>query len=281
MAETTLSRARGLLVLCAITTGLLAALLPARSQAEPSSSDWQWGATVYVWLPSMGGDTSFPPSGDGPAIDVTADAILDSLNFAFMGAFEGRKGPWGVATDIIYLDLGASKKGTRDLSLEHVDLPASVDANLRLDITGWLWTLAGSYSVVGQDGFSMDVLAGARMLDLQEDLKWSFNGDISSLPLPGRSGSSHAKDTQWDAIVGLKGRANFGAEGSWYVPYYVDVGTGDSDLTWQGMIGLGYRFDSVDVTGVWRYLDYDMGNSAPIRSINFNGPAVGVTFRFH
>ena len=69
MTETTLFRARGLQVLCAITIGLLAALLPARSQAEPSSSDWQWGATVYVWLPSMGGDTSFPPSGDGPAID--------------------------------------------------------------------------------------------------------------------------------------------------------------------------------------------------------------------
>ena len=228
----------------------------------------------------MGGDTSFPPHGGGPPIDITADQILDALNFTFMGAFEGRKGPWSVATDIVYLDMGAQKKGTRDLSIGHVDLPASVDANLRLDIKGWTWTLEGSYSFVRQEGFSMDVLAGARMLDLQEDLKWSFNGDISSLPLPGRSGSVHAKDTLWDAIVGLKGRANFGAEGNWYVPYYVDVGAGDSDLTWQGMIGLGYRFDSIDVTGVWRYLDYDMGNSSPIKSLNFNGPAVGVTFRF-
>jgi hypothetical protein len=280
MTETTVSRARALQPLCAASICLLAALLPTRSQAESSSSEWQWGATVYVWLPSMGGDTSFPPGGGGPSIDITADAILNSLNFAFMGAFEGRRGPWGVATDVIYLDLGASEKGTRDLSIGHIGLPASVDANLRLDVTGWLWTLAGSYSVIDQDGFSMDVLAGARMLDLQEDLKWSFNGDISSLPLPGRSGSSHAKDTQWDAIVGLKGRANFGAERNWYVPYYLDVGTGDSNLTWQGMVGLGYRFDSVDVTGVWRYLDYDMGNGTPIKSLNFNGPAVGVTFRF-
>jgi hypothetical protein len=64
------------------------------------------------------------------------------------------------------------------------------------------------------------------------------------------------------------------------VPYYVDVGAGDSALTWQGMVGLGYSFGSIDVIGVWRYVDYDMGNGTPIQSISFNGPAVGVTFRF-
>jgi hypothetical protein len=126
----------------------------------------------------------------------------------------------------------------------------------------------------------MDMLAGFRMLDLEETLKWQLNGDISSLPLPGRSGSSGAEATQWDVIVGVKGRATFGADGNWYVPYYLDVGTGDSDLTWQGMAGLGYRFDSVEVTGVWRYLEYDIGGDSPVESINFNGPAIGVTFRF-
>jgi len=96
----------------------------------------------------------------------------------------------------------------------------------------------------------------------------------------GRAGSSSAEETQWDAIVGVKGRWTFGAERQWYVPYYLDVGTGDSDLTWQGMAGVGYSFDSIGVTGVWRYLDYDLGGSTPIKSIDFNGPALGVTFRF-
>ena len=228
----------------------------------------------------MGGETSFPPDGGGPSIEITADQILSNLNFAFMGAFEGRKGPWGLATDVNYLDLGASKKATRDFGIGHVELPASVDANLRLDVTGWVWTLVGSYEVVQQQNFSLELLAGARMLDLEEGLHWSLNGDISTLPLPGRSGDSHVKNTLWDGIVGLKGRATFGAERNWYVPYYVDVGTGDSDLTWLGMVGLGYSFDSVDVTGVWRYLDYDFGSHTPVQSIDFNGPAIGVTFRF-
>jgi len=259
---------------------VVAALVPFHAHADSTAGDWQWDATVYMYLPSIGGETSFPPSGDGPSVDVSADAILDSLNFAFMGALGARKGPWGVATDVIYLDLGSSKKGTRNFQLGQLDLPASVDADLNLDITGWLWTLTGSYALVQQERVSMDVLAGVRMLDLEETLRWQLNGDISTLPLPERSGTGSAEATQWDAIVGMKGRASFGAEGNWYVPYYLDVGTGDSDLTWQGMVGVGYSFDSVEVTGVWRYLDYDLGDNTPITSIDFNGPALGVTFRF-
>jgi len=259
---------------------VVAALVPFHAHADSTAGDWQWDATVYMYLPSIGGETSFPPSGDGPSVDVSADAILDSLNFAFMGALGARKGPWGVATDVIYLDLGSSKKGTRNFQLGQLDLPASVDADLNLDITGWLWTLTGSYALVQQERVSMDVLAGVRMLDLEETLRWQLNGDISTLPLPERSGTGSAEATQWDAIVGVKGRASFGAEGNWYVPYYLDVGTGDSDLTWQGLVGLGYSFDSIDVVGVWRYLDYDLGDDTPITSIDFNGPALGVTFRF-
>ena len=259
---------------------IFAAMVSVPAHAETAGSAWQWNATVYLWLPSLGGETSFPPNGDGPSIDVSADQILDSLNFAFMGAFEGRKDRWGLATDVIYLDLGASQKRTRDFGLGQVEVPVTVNADLELDITGWLWTLAGSYEVVQQENFSMNVLGGARMLDLEETLQWQFNGDISSLPIEGRAGSSSAEDTLWDAIVGVKGRWTLGADRQWYVPYYLDVGTGDSDLTWQGMAGLGYSFDSIDVTGVWRYLDYDLGDSKPIKSIDFNGPALGVTFRF-
>jgi hypothetical protein len=259
---------------------VVAALVPLHAHADSTSGDWQWDATVYVYLPSIGGETSFPPSGGGPSVDVSADAILDSLNFAFMGALGVHKGPWGVATDVIYLDLGSSKKGTRDFGIGQVEVPASVDGDFKYDLTGWLWTLTGSYALVQQERVSMDVLAGVRMLDLEQTLRWQLNGDISTLPLPGRSGNSSVEATQWDAIVGLKGRASIGAEDNWYVPYYLDVGTGDSDLTWQGMVGVGYSFDSVAVTGVWRYLDYDLGDNTPVTSIDFNGPALGVTFRF-
>ena len=102
----------------------ISALVPLQAHAHSAAGDWQWDATVYLWLPSISGETSFPPDGGGPAIDDSVDAILDS-HLAFMGVLGVRKGPWGVATDVIYLDLGSSKKGTRNFQLGQVDLPAS------------------------------------------------------------------------------------------------------------------------------------------------------------
>ncbi|MCC7199917.1 MAG: hypothetical protein IT483_10430 [Gammaproteobacteria bacterium] len=277
---TRISREAGSIPACAVALCGLLGLLPVQAHAESAPDEWQWGATLYLWLPSLGGETSFPTDGGAPPIEISTDALLDSINMAFMGALEARKGRWGAAADVIYLDLGASQKGSRDFSIGSVELPASVSADLKADLTGWLWTLTGSYNVIPQENFSLDLLAGARLLDLQEDLRWTFNGDISSLPLPGRSGSSHSEDSYWDAIVGVKGRATFGASRNWFVPYYLDIGAGESDLTLQARLGLGYSFESLEVLGVWRYLDYDLGESRPIKSIDFNGPALGVTFRF-
>ena len=74
-------------------------------------------------------------------------------------------------------------------------------------------------------------------------------GNIGGIPATGRTGESNVGRTNWDGIVGVKGRWHFGAEHRWFVPYYVDIGTGDSDFTWQAMAGIGYSWAHWDV---WR-----------------------------
>jgi len=264
---------------CALAViAALAAAAPAVSQAEGASDDWRFTTTIYGWLPSIDGDLAIPAD-NGVSLGVNPSDILDALNFTFMGALEADKGRWGVATDVIYLNLGSSKKNFRDFTIGEQELPATATAKVDLDISGWLWTLGGSYLVIDDPSHPMKLLAGARMLNLGTDLKWRIEGDITGIPLPGRNGKADASDTVWDAIVGLKGRVNFGDEGKWFVPYYVDVGTGDSNFTWQGITGLGYAFGWGDLVGVWRYLDYDE-ISDNVDSITFDGAAVGVTFRF-
>ncbi|WP_161827380.1 hypothetical protein [Steroidobacter agaridevorans] len=78
----------------------------------------------------------------------------------------------------------------------------------------------------------------------------------------------------------MAGQGAFGQEHKWVIPYYLDVGTGDSDTTWQASLGLGYAFGWGDVTVAWRYLDYELKSGAPIADLSLNGPAVGVTFRW-
>jgi hypothetical protein len=258
----------------------LAGLFSAQTSAEPGGDGWTWDATLYLWLPSLSGETAFPPSDGGPAVDVSAEAVLDSLEAVFMGTLEARRDRWGVSTDVVYVDFEAGKQGTRQFGLGDLEIPAAVDADLKLGLTAWLWSLEGNYAIAQRDGLSMAVLAGVRMLDIEEQLHYTLNGDISSLPVIERSGSAQTRQTHWDAITGLKGRLLLGGERRWYVPFRADLGAGESDLTWQAMLGVGYSFGSVDVLGVWRHLDYDLGDVTPIRSIEFDGPAIGVTYTF-
>jgi hypothetical protein len=255
-----------------------AALLPAASHAQGSADAWQWRASIYGWLPSIGGSTSFP-TGGGSSIDVDSDAVIDALEMVFMGSLEARKGRWGAFTDVVYVDLGASKSGSRDFRVGRAGLPAGVSVDANLDIEAWAWTLAGMYTISDTPQNSTHLLFGARMLSVEQQFDWTFNGNIASLGLPGRSGSRGVDETNWDAIVGLKGSVALSADRRWVLPYYVDVGTGDSDLTWQAMAGIGYAFDWGTVTVAWRYLDYQF-NDSPIEEMNLNGGLVGLTFRW-
>lgn len=255
-----------------------AALLPAATQAQGSADAWQWRASIYGWFPSISGSTRFPTGGGGPSIDVDSDAILDALKMTFMGALDVRKGSWGLFNDLLYVDLGDSKSASRDFSIGRAGVPTGVDLNADLDLKTWAWTFAGSYAIVDTPQNTTQLLFGGRMLSLEQKLDWSFNGDIGPLGLPGRSGSAEVDKTYWDAIVGLKGVAGLSADRRWVLPYYVDVGTGQSRLTWQAMAGIGYSFDWGTTTLAWRYLDYEFDPNAAIQDVNLSGPFLGVTF---
>ncbi|MBK8890533.1 MAG: hypothetical protein IPN75_09085 [Dechloromonas sp.] len=51
-----------------------------------------------------------------------------------------------------------------------------------------------------------------------------------------RSGSVSESGNVTAGIVGAKGRVKLG-ESNWFVPFYVDVGGGDSVTTWQTAAG--------------------------------------------
>jgi len=263
-------------VMCALG---LAALGPTAAIAQETSGDWQFSATVYGWFPDIGGHTDFP-AGAGGTIDVDIGTILDHLRMTFQGALEVRKGRWGAFTDIVYLDVGEAKSQTRNLEIGGLPLPAAVTADIDFDLKSTFWTFAGTYRVADNDAATFDILLGARLASLKQNLDWEFSGNFGPVTPPPLTGTREASVDQWDGIVGAKGRFAFGAEQKWVVPYYVDIGAGDSDLTWQAMVGLAYSFGWGDLGVAWRYLDYDLKSDGPIADMNFNGPALGATFRW-
>jgi hypothetical protein len=273
------SRAKIRGAVAALSLGAAAAL-PLAAQGQGATDAWQFRASIYGYFPTVSSSSTFPTGGSGPTIDVDAGDILDALKFTFMGSFEAQKGQWGVFTDLIYLDLGDSKNESRDFALGGAGVPAGVTANLSMDLKAWVWTIAGLYALSDTPHNTTNLVFGARMVDLKETLDWGLNGNIGSIGLPGRGGRTELSQTGWDAIVGFKGVATLGAERRWVVPYYVDIGTGQSKFTWQALAGVGYSFDWATVTAAWRYLAYEFDSSKNLEDITFSGPFVGLTFRW-
>jgi len=78
-------------------------------------------------------------------------------------------------------------------------------------------------------------------------------------------------------VVGLRGQSEIGDR--WYVPYYVDVGTGSSRFTWQAFGGIGYHFKWGDMMVGYREIAYDFDSNRRLSDLSFGGPLVGVRFK--
>jgi len=267
---------RSAVAVCMSALGILP--LAANAQAAPDS--WQWRASIYAWLPTIDSTSHFPTSGSAPPVDISASDILDALKFTFMGNLEARKGKWGVFNDVIYVDVGHTKTETRDLTVGGATLPAGATANLSMDLKTWAWTFAGLYGLSDTPNNSTELVFGGRMIYVKETLDWGLSGNIGSIGLPGRSGRSQLDATNWDAIIGLKGVATLSADRRWVLPYYVDIGTGESKFTWQALAGVGYSFDWATMTLAYRHLEYSFDSGAKLEDIKFSGPFFGLTFRW-
>jgi hypothetical protein len=230
-------------------------------------------ATVYGWFPGISGTTQFPSGAGGPAIQVDAADVLDKLNFAFMGTLEARGARWGVLADGVYARVDAQRTGTRDFVVTNA--PVTGSADISLDVKMTILTLAGTYALVETPTSTFGSVFGARMLNLDQTLDWTFAAQPTGLA---RSGSASVGATRWDAILGFRGRARLG-ESRFFVPYYADIGTGQSQLTWQALIGVGASFGRVDVFAAWRYLDYNFRSGA-LQTLTLNGALAGVSVSF-
>jgi hypothetical protein len=268
---------RRALVACALAAG--AAVAPASSFAQDAQG-WRWSGSLNLFLPSLSGTSTFPASAGGSAPSVDVNKLLESLNTAFMGSLEARNGRWGLFTDLIYMDLSADRSGSRDFSLGGAALPAGASANVSYGLKGWSWTVAGSYAMAAGPLQMVDVIGGARLLDIQSHLDWTTSGNVGSLALADRSGVRDSRLRNWDAIVGAKGRYVLPGSPKWFLPWYLDVGTGNSRLTTQAMAGVGYAFSWGDVVGSWRYLGYEFKSDSGLQDLRFSGPMVSAVFHW-
>ncbi len=235
-------------------------LFPLASLADDAYADWRYSATLYLWAAGIQGETA-----RGAEVDVGFDTLISNLNMAFMGAVEARRDRWALGADVVYLNVGANDAGTVPLRRAS-GATADLDVAASVETAGWVFNLTGAYNLVDTEKASLDALAGARYLDLRLDFSLA-------LAVPGQFGVARdftASQSTWDGIVGVKGRLKL--DGPWHLPYYLDVGTGQSDFTWQAAGGVGYSFGQGEVSLLYRYASWDFGSGESLDNITSAGP---------
>jgi opacity protein-like surface antigen len=242
---------------------------PADAQVPSTEAQdkWEYTGAFYFWGTDVGGQTV-----SGSEVDVEFSDIVDKLEMGFMGAFTARKNDWSLFTDIIYFDLGASK--TADLSIPVGPGQIPVSTATEFDMKGWILHFGTGYELYSAGNGRLDLIGGVRYLDLDTELYL----ELASLG-PGQSRTISDAVTAWDGVVGLKGRASLGTR--WSLPYYLDVGAGESNFTWQAALGVAFRASNRwDVALLYRHLEWDLDSSRTVDEISYSGPMLGAAFRW-
>ena len=227
----------------------LTSALPLSAQ----TNHWTIDVSLYGVAAGMSGDVTV--KGIPADLNVGFDQILDHLSFGAMGTVRVGYDRWSLSTDVIYMDLEASKG------------PVSAD------MQQWLVQPMLGYRICRY----FEVTAGTRYNNLSAAIQGTG-------PL-GNFRSTSGTVGWWDPVIG--GRVSVPLFKTLSFDVMGDVGGFDvnSRLTWQAQPMLNWRFTkwgSVQAGYRWIYTDYSQGSgTSQFRyDILTQGPQVGFTFHF-
>ena len=87
-------------------------------------------------------------------------------------------------------------------------------------------------------------------------------------------------DDLWNGIAGIRGSIFLGKT-NWFIPFEMDIGAGDVDLTWQIFAALGYSFsDRIKAMIGFRHIEFEDDGNRMIEDLSMSGPAIGFSFNF-
>jgi hypothetical protein len=253
----------------------------------------------YAWLPSLDGSSTIK----GRSLDIDA-TFIDLLHrkipkelFGLMGAFEARKGPASVWTDLVYMKVGASDSGARARSV-HPNIGGTLAASASVQFEVFIAEAALAYELfhwrgaAPNTGTSIDLYGGGRFWwqNAEASLALTAGLNTSDLTISGGRAIADSGDITWvDPLIGLRLRHHF-SPGTELVLRGDVGGFGvGSEFSWQAMGHLNWEFKRTQ-SAVWSavlgyralYVDFEKGAGNRLYQYDMltHGPILGVSARF-
>lgn len=222
-----------------------------------AEESWDINWTPYLWAANLQADVKAGPIDGGADLD-TKD-ILDKLDMAFMHYLEFSKGDWGIANEIIYLDLSQTTQG-----------PIGGAVQAEVGLTQLINDLVVTYKI--DDTGNTTLIAGARYnsLDMGVDI---IGPDSGTIPLS-------SKESWTNVLFGLRQIVPINNE--WSFLFKGDVATDFSDeLSYILTAGANYQMtDLLDLKFGYRYAKVEFKKDTFDLDETVDGAFVGMTFKW-
>jgi hypothetical protein len=244
---------------------LLAVVSPALAD-----DDAHFRIAPYLWVPGFDAEVGvrdISGGGGGGGGDISSNVppydVLGNLDYAVMLAGEARGGKLGLVFDGQAVKL--SDEGTQT---------TPVARGFEYEVTVADATLALEYRVVDGSNFTLDALAGARVM--HGKIAVDLDATITDASLDAD------QDKTWvDPIVGAKCSYRIGEK--WSLNGYGDIGGFDvaSKLTYQAMGTVSYSFnDNIALHAGYRVFGVDYDRDDFKLDLTLHGPLIGLAFTF-
>jgi hypothetical protein len=269
---------RNFILTYASATTLAVSLIAAPASAQ-NLGDWDWRWEIYGWLPTIKQTTA-----NGVDVKIDKNDILDNLDFTFQTNLSATRGDWTLFADGVYMNLGGKDRASTSEPIGNFGR-VDVEVDAKIDIKSVISTFGGGYKFYENHNTKLNAVGGVRYTYLKVGIDAEVDG-VAQIDLLGNTFKRKFKDqidldeseSFWDGVIGLQGETKINDR--WTFLYYGDIGTGDSDLTWQASAGFRYAFERFDLTLRYRHLHYNFGKNDLAKELTVSGPQVGILFEF-
>jgi len=239
--------------------------------ASAQADAWQFEATPYFLAAGLDGETGI--RGVTADVDMPFSDIWDNLDAGFMALFTAQSGPWTLGFELVYFEISdeGSKSATGPFGKVNVD--GALELTTEMDIV----QATAAYRLVDQRT-TVDLLGALRYTRLNVDTEVVI-ATTPGIIFPGGATRGSGSESWTDAVVGL--HILHPLSEKWALMGYADVGAGGSDLTYQMMVGLNWRFsDALTAKIGYRHLYQDYENGGIVWDMVAAGAYLGLGIRF-
>ncbi len=242
-----------------------------KTPVESTPETWDFGAVPYGFMTALDGSIAVGNLTAGFEMDF--GDLLSNLDFAAFIATAAKKGRFSIYNDFTYA--GLSPGGSR---------PNGLYNQIDLELDMFIWNGIGTYRIFETEDFFLEFGGGVRFMYLSSEIS-AHSAALGSRPvlqrLTGLPPYANATSVShiWDGVGAL--RFGYDFSDRWLLRGYGDIGGGDSDLTWQAAVNVGYVVnDGTTVFLGYRHLEYDVTQGNLNMNMAFSGPQLGVAIKF-